>query len=264
MSRSGISDRPQQFTLANSRQCSLAKGLVFAGLGRAHGSTQYYDSSGRGNNGTLTNMDPATDWVWSSELGRWVLDFDGSNDEIRNAAPTYKCVLPFTISWWMNSPTPAGAYRYIAVAGIGATSNFSIAFASDGRLYYYQNSAGRYVTYTSVASVWEHHSICFSDTAALYYVNGVSQTIGQPSGAWGTITANLAIGSLVNQYFYLGRIGDLVFHNRILPPAEIQILANRSDPMLGGLILPPRRKLWAVSGGAPPASNRRRRVICGA
>jgi len=70
MSRSGISDRPQQFTLANSRQCSLAKGLVFAGLGRAHGSTQYYDSSGRGNNGTLTAMDPATDWVWSSELGR--------------------------------------------------------------------------------------------------------------------------------------------------------------------------------------------------
>jgi hypothetical protein len=49
-------------------------------------------------------------------------------------------------------------------------------------------------------------------------------------------------------------MSDILFHSRLLSPAEIQILANPSDPMLGGLILPPKRRLWGVSlGGVTPA-----------
>ena len=39
-----------------------------------------FDQSGYGNDGTLTNMDPATDWMMT-EKG-WALDFDGSNDYV--------------------------------------------------------------------------------------------------------------------------------------------------------------------------------------
>src|SRR3989344_5194629 len=39
------------------------------------------DKSGQGNNGTLTNMDPATDWV-DGKVGSGALDFDGSNDYV--------------------------------------------------------------------------------------------------------------------------------------------------------------------------------------
>jgi len=39
-----------------------------------------YDWSGKGHHGTLTGMDPATDWT-TGKLGR-ALDFDGSNDSV--------------------------------------------------------------------------------------------------------------------------------------------------------------------------------------
>jgi len=42
------------------------------------GGTILRDLSGQGNHGTLTNMDPATDWVTSGGYG--ALDFDGSDD----------------------------------------------------------------------------------------------------------------------------------------------------------------------------------------
>ena len=38
------------------------------------------DRSGYGNHGTLTNMDPGTDWVPSG--GKLALDFDVSNDYV--------------------------------------------------------------------------------------------------------------------------------------------------------------------------------------
>ena len=43
------------------------------------GGSTLYDIAGS-NHGTLTNMDPATDWVMT-EKG-WALDFDGSNDGV--------------------------------------------------------------------------------------------------------------------------------------------------------------------------------------
>lgn len=44
------------------------------------GGTVLRDLSGRGNHGTLTNMDAATDWVMSG--GKTALDFDGLNDYV--------------------------------------------------------------------------------------------------------------------------------------------------------------------------------------
>jgi hypothetical protein len=56
----------------------FAQGLFLFGGGRFPKSNKYVDSSLYGNHGTLTNMDAATDWVWDSTLGRWVMAFDGS------------------------------------------------------------------------------------------------------------------------------------------------------------------------------------------
>ena len=66
-----------------------------------------YDRSGRGNRGTLTNMDAATDWVASkvrNTSGR-VLDFDGSNDHVADCGNTSSFAFMinpyvFTIEIW--------------------------------------------------------------------------------------------------------------------------------------------------------------------
>ena len=49
-------------------------------LNEGSGATTAADTSGNGNNGTLTNMDPATDWV-NGKFGK-ALDFDGSDDYV--------------------------------------------------------------------------------------------------------------------------------------------------------------------------------------
>jgi hypothetical protein len=54
---------------------------------------------------------------------------------------------------------------------------------------------------------------------------------------------------------YKGTAGDILIYNRALSPAEIQQLADPSNVMLSGLILPPRRRLWAVSGGGAPVAK---------
>ena len=40
------------------------------------------DSSGNGNDGTLTNMDPATDWFPTGGQVNGALDFDGVDDRV--------------------------------------------------------------------------------------------------------------------------------------------------------------------------------------
>ncbi len=69
---------------AESANPGLWKGLVGLWL-PALGPTglTLRDMSGWGNHGTLTNMDPATDWVTIGKRGLpWALDFDGSNDYV--------------------------------------------------------------------------------------------------------------------------------------------------------------------------------------
>jgi hypothetical protein len=56
----------------------------------------------------------------------------------------------------------------------------------------------------------------------------------------------IGCGSDADTRRFKGLIGDPTIHYRALSLPEIQILANRSDPMLGGLIVAPRRKYFPV------------------
>jgi len=58
---------------------------------------KWFDQSGYRNDGTLTNMDPATDWVMT-EKG-WALDFDGSNDYVLASQNPPSCLSQITIRW---------------------------------------------------------------------------------------------------------------------------------------------------------------------
>ena len=78
----------------------LWRGLAGAWPMQEGGGVKAFDVSGYGNHGTLTNMDPATDWV-VTEKGR-ALDFDGSNDGVLTSylLPNNPCG---TFAIWMKS-----------------------------------------------------------------------------------------------------------------------------------------------------------------
>lgn len=66
------------------------------------------------NNGTLTNMDTATDWIMSRVRGRSgrVLDFDGTNDLVIGSN-NYSVAGQFAFSCWLNLSSSTG-FRWIA------------------------------------------------------------------------------------------------------------------------------------------------------
>lgn len=61
------------------------------------------DWSGFANHGTLTNMDPATDWIIDGEYG-YVLDLEKANDYIggMGTLPQLDDVVPLTLIAWVN------------------------------------------------------------------------------------------------------------------------------------------------------------------
>jgi hypothetical protein len=121
-----MGERPRDFWLNGGHP--LATGLVFAGLGRVTGSTHYRDSSPYNNHGTLTNMDAATDWVWSDYLQRWVLDFDPAATAdyvVATRSPTSSGT--FTISGWARHTASGNLLAHWSttpiVVGFGVTEH---------------------------------------------------------------------------------------------------------------------------------------------
>ena len=228
-----------------NRNSPLAKGLVFAGLGGGASTLQMVDSSGYGNHGTLTNMDPATDWVWVPELGRWGIGFSGVNNELVQIPKALGDVK--TISLW--AVQAQGSY----VHWTGASWNLKVI-----RFNTTANATGVvYVQYDGVSPYWSsvpnpkdeaitHFVFQFTPTTVTMFRNGVS---------WGPKTVSVSFDSPIEMSNpelqpLTGPLADFMAWNRALSPSEIQQLADPSNVLLSGLILPPVRRLWSVSSGA--------------
>ena len=233
------------------RQAPLAKGLVFAGLGGGASTLHYSDASGYGNHGVLTNMDPPTDWVWVQELGRWGVDGDGSNDLIAIQRQPVGAET-ITLAAWIYHRGGGNSFGRLfdngKLVGFCEVSNERMGISSDGF------ATG--VLYCDVSSLtldtWTHWAaVRNSDGTATHFQNGTALT----SGASGTPAAGTTGASLLNRAAgdraWDGLLADAAIYNRALSLPEIQQLADPSNVMLSGLILPPRRRLFASAGGAP-------------
>ena len=231
--------RPAEFQINSGAQ--LAQGSVFAGLGRHTGSTYFHDSSLYKNHGTLTNMDPATDWVWVPKLGRWAVYLRGS--------PRYIGISPIvlsgskTVSWWISYE----ALGYV----LGGAGVHQYPYMNDNTLYVRDDVIAESAAHGGTASVWIHYAISGNEATVRYYRNGVqiATDIPDPSPTVSRIATNEAGASYLR-----GHLADLMVYKRVLSSAEIAHLADPSNVMLSGLILPPRRRVF-LSAGAPPTGG---------
>ena len=251
--------RPLDFRL--NYQSPLAKGLVFAGLGRHPRSKRYTDSSLFKNTGTLTNMAiPGTatsGWEWSSELGRYVLLGDGTGYVSFGDSPWMdKSFTAFGITFWfkyLSNPFLAGK-----MGGAG-NRGWQISYHSPTLAFtYFDGPSGteHNVSYSwpGIDTNWHHLKATFraSQYARLYIDGNIVATDPSPLAALngsnskefrlfdrGDSTINLFVGSLSDA---------IVTEN----PESLEALsADPSNAMLSGLILPPARRLWATAAVAP-------------
>jgi hypothetical protein len=236
--------RPENFRF--NPFSTLATGLMSAGLGfRGSDKTTYYrDSSLYGNHGVLTNMDPATDWVWDDYLGRWGIN-DRASTSITLATPK---VFPpiWTCSLWCRGN--GGDYRFHGAYGNGVNRNQMLMVRENAIVYVYYDDYSLTSWATTVSGL-HHWAMVFDGTNLELWKDGVSLGAQLATGTF-TLTAGSVFSTTASVTPYGNH--DLLIHNRVLSPSEISQLAYPSNVMLSGLLLPPTRKLWSVATTETP------------
>lgn len=215
--------------------------------------TRLLDRSGRNQNGTLTNMDPATDWVASGS--GLALDFDGSNDGVNGTTNTTVTIYPFTIAGWANVTAIPATNGSLISLGISNSQYFSIGFvnvsstlraAIIGR-----NTAFTQNNTTTAYSLgsWIHLAGVFdSATSRRLYVNGVRVLTGTTSVTELTTGNGFRIGSQFATQYLNALIDDCIIWNRGLTDGEIwKVFVNgRGDGL--------RSSKWRTAFQSPGAT----------
>lgn len=274
--------RPERFLL--NRFSPLAESAAFLGLGGfdAAGSVWYPDAmkllGAVPNDGTLTNMNPATDWVWTPELGRFANAFDGSTAE--------HILLPPAVSARLGGESSCTAMAWVwrdAVDRRDSILDLTINETSSKVFFDFQQDntlrcGGRAQSTDSFqskataaafgAKVWMHCAATMDIANDNIYlkVNGIAQaTGGTPSwtatafdsdvGTAHTIAATAGITNLL-----AGRVSDLIILRGTPSVSTFEALADPSNVMLevGGvpLILPPRRVAFPAAVAEPVLTYR--------
>lgn len=231
----------------------LAKGLVFAGLGGGASTLQYADASGYGNHGTLTNMD-GSNWLFDPILGRFVLNFTATGQYV--VAPSILLgSSDFTVAGWVQHRAGSATYPVLVSEGDTGSGEWMLLLTSANTCQFYGSTGSVSVLGGSYSSgKWVHVACHRSGKEARLFVNGIHVASDTYASANLSTTKSLQLGGADSDSdrWLVGLLGDILVYNRALSPAEISQLADPSNTLLSGLILPPRRMVFpaAVAGGA--------------
>jgi hypothetical protein len=228
------------------RNTNLWQGVVgFWSASAGPSGYRLLDRSGRGNHGTLTNMDAATDWVVDG--GRYALDFDGSNDLVDISFSAFAGVSSATISGWFRR-TATSAFGPMFGTGQSGTaaSRFNVLAWSDGNVYVATNS-NEFALFASNDLLLHHILVVFDGLktgntnrlkvyfdgkeVTLSYNGTVQSTLGNGNNWWMGITQLNQAGT--------GRIFENIGWTRSLSANEALQLYQIGR---GGMLTPPRRR----------------------
>jgi hypothetical protein len=202
------------------------------------GSTIWYDKSGNGKNGTLTNGP-----TYSSNNGG-VINFDGVNDVVNfGTGDTFFNLPSFTIDIWFQSRGTVPATG--TVPGLfGFTYGIRSYFDSPNRISFGISSGStfQYINATVSSSLrddglWYNGVFQASPTTSYLYLNGV--LVGSRAATWlgNTIynTSAWQLGRDLNNgtQFFVGSMASYKMYNRVLTQDEITQNYNATKGRLG-------------------------------
>jgi hypothetical protein len=196
--------------------------------------------------GTLTSMDPATDWVVSR--GGYALDFDGSNDRVVTGSTYAPGTGAFSVAFWWDGRDTA-QYNALVTQRANAfnsasdhtwlvgNGNYGIGPANTkkiGVLIYTPGNYRIHLTSGDYNNGMRHYGFTATGTTVDIYVDGVAVSQGTPNtaGSYPNITQlnSVAFGGSPGADASLlanGIMDDVRIYSRALHPMEWRLLATR-------------------------------------
>lgn len=181
-----------------------------------------HDESGNGNNGTMTNMDAATDWV--AGKNNKALDFDGTNDYLNIGDKyDYSHADDFSMSAWIKTNDLSGLEHIM-----GRDFQSYRLFKDNGQLSFRLDSNNVMLSSGSFLNVtdWFHIAATYSGTTktAKIFVNGILKSEDTDSSLdWTGAYQDFSIGNSIGEsYYFNGQIDDVKIYNYALTPEQIK------------------------------------------
>jgi hypothetical protein len=202
-----------------------------------NGTTTLTDLVGSAN-GTLTNMDAATDWVADTGAGGVrALDFDGANDFVNCGLVGSPSV--FSMVGWFKPSNIVGAEMLVAqrshqtTAALMRTQWFINGTNVHCRVFSGLSASGWRGVIASgvVAADWQHYGFVYNGgTDIKCFVNGVEQSVTTESGGAAFASINTGVVPVtigvqnadgIPGNYYAGRLDDIRIFDQALTATDI-------------------------------------------
>jgi chitodextrinase len=207
---------------ATTKSTQVPSGLVAAYAFNEGAGANVGDSSGLGNNGTVTN----TTWAAGGKFGG-ALSFNGTNALVTIPNSTsLQLTTAMTLEAWVNPSAVTSDWRDVIYKGddnyyLEGTS-FNASRPDAGGTFSGAN-ANAYGSDALAANTWSHLALTYDGTTLRLFVNGTQTGSQTRTGSIATSSNPLQIGgdSLWGQYFK-GLIDEVRVYNTALTTAQLQ------------------------------------------
>jgi len=194
------------------------------------GGAKAVDMSGKGNNGTLTNMNTTAAWV-GGKIGN-ALSFDGVNDFVEVSGPA---LTNLTMCAWVLSNNPDGTGNPDGLSNIvGGSGILYYASVYSSKFQVYDGGNWRSGTTIFSAGVWYYTCLTFQGATKelKLYTNG---NLEYSASGWGTYSNGSisVLGRHTGAVRYLnGKLDEVRIYNRALSAEEIKRLYRQTSPQM--------------------------------
>jgi hypothetical protein len=252
-------------------QHPLSRGLVGCWLFNEGGGSKLWDISGNANHGTLTNMDPSSDWG-ANTLGP-ALDYDGVNDcttfaKSLNFSSSRLATICCRVRWRTFSNNDdllletSANYNANAGAIIVDPNDAGGLFVANIQTVAASATGYARIKFTRPTATWHHYAWVFdvstSTFAGAAYVDGAipaGLTVSQDANYTAVNIGNYALNLMCRNAASLfgdGILSDLRIYNRVLSAGEI--LQLYVDPYAN--ILQPQYRTYFLPSNPPATAIR--------
>jgi hypothetical protein len=197
----------------------------------------------RSNHATLTNMDPATDWIivesaaipGGSGIGNG-LDFDGSNDYLSTTIPAnFQYNNSYSVEAWIKSPLPGNtAYYPIFFAGdsVGSDIELYVQRQSNEMILLHNRGNGGTVQYATFPAppdnIWYHLALVFNGSTIEVFYDGLSQGTSSITAPLMSASAEINLGYMKSSAsttswpkYFKGQLDDYRIWSTAITSSEI-------------------------------------------